>query len=664
MRLLLLASLLSAFGLRVVRLDYQELRGDEAFGYFFSLPHLGEIVERTIALQEPHPVASYFLQHIWLNWAGHSEFALRFFGVWFGVLAVALIYRLGRELELDASCAAVAALLLAVSPYAIWHSQDARMYSMSLALTLASTGLAVLFLQDQSGAARSRPLIGLAYVITSWLALHTHYFAAFVILAQNLFVLTLVVAAVADGRRADPMGTADGRRWTQIVALRIGEQHLANDVLGWLGLQAALALLYLPWLLRAQSILTEYTGNGDSPGFFEMLRRTFGAFAVGESLPDLWQTVGAGVAVVLLALGVWRLLRTCRTSCAARFVVSLLLFYLCTPLAATWISALRRPIFDERYLIAAAPPLFLLVAAAFPVAEAWRQRSPQAILNVAAGGLCAAWIALMALSLGNYYTNPAYSKTVGWRELAQTFTQLSAGLSPERVRLVENFPDPTLWYYYDGPVEHRVLPPAPHDADGAQRTVAALRNEEAVQRVVLVVQPAVNWDERGIAQTALAEQYRLLAETRAGPWPVQVYAHPPEDMASVDVQFQNGLTLVQAAFAPSTVPPGGALTVHLAWQGESPTLTGTETVFVHVVGPDGAPAAQADRPLDWPAAGADGDAPFITSYGILIPEEVRVGTYRLLTGLYDPAQDGAPRVLTEDGEKFIELGELFVVEGE
>ena len=65
-RTITIAILLLAFTLRCARLDYQELRGDEAFGYFFSLPALNEIVGQTLDLSEPHPVASYWLQHLWL----------------------------------------------------------------------------------------------------------------------------------------------------------------------------------------------------------------------------------------------------------------------------------------------------------------------------------------------------------------------------------------------------------------------------------------------------------------------------------------------------------------------------------------------------------------------------------------------------------------------
>jgi len=182
-RLGLICIILLAFALRVFQLSTQELRGDEAFGYFFSLRPLIDIVHATLALREPHQVASYFLEKGWLALAGHSEFALRFASLWFGILAVPLLYTLGQRLRLPASAALLAAGLMAISPYAVWHSQDARMYSMSLTLTLASTLLA--WEASEHGGTGN----WLGYVLISWLALHTHYYAAIVILAQNIFVL-------------------------------------------------------------------------------------------------------------------------------------------------------------------------------------------------------------------------------------------------------------------------------------------------------------------------------------------------------------------------------------------------------------------------------------------------------------------------------------------
>ncbi|MFN2169553.1 MAG: glycosyltransferase family 39 protein, partial [Anaerolineae bacterium] len=272
-RLVLLAVLLVAFALRVFRLGYQELRGDEAFGYFFSQKPVAEIVRSTISLREPHPVAGYVVEKGWLALAGHSEFALRFASAWFAVLAVALLYRLGRRLALGRPTALLAAALLAVSPYAIWHSQDSRMYSMSLALTLASTCLAVETLEGRG------VMAAVGYVLVSWLALHTHYFAAFVLLAQNIFVVVLALVDSRYRRRLVP----------------------------WFALQVVLGLLYLPWLLAAARTLQTYGGAADSPGLTSAMTRALSVFAAGETVPAGWRTAMAVLAGILLGIGAIRL---------------------------------------------------------------------------------------------------------------------------------------------------------------------------------------------------------------------------------------------------------------------------------------------------------------------------------------------------------------------
>ena len=51
--------------------------------------------------------------------------------------------------------------------------------------------------------------------------------------------------------------------------------------------------------------------------------------------------------------------------------------------------------------------------------------------------------------------------------------------------MAQNFPDPTLWYYYRGPVEHLVLPPQPNDAASARsaaRTLASQGIQDMAER--------------------------------------------------------------------------------------------------------------------------------------------------------------------------------------
>jgi mannosyltransferase len=616
-RIALLAVLLLAFALRMANLDGQELRGDEAFGYFFVQNDYAVIVGDTIALREPHPVASYFVLKTWLALAGDSEFSLRFPGLWWGVLAAALLYRLARRLNFRPWLAVLATLLLALSPYAVWHSQDARMYAMSLALTTATVYFALEALQ------RQRWPWAAAYIAAGWLALHTHYYAAFVIVALNLFVI--------------------GRSLVTPRA-RLG-------LIPWLRWQAILFVLYLPWLVRAGFILTDYSGNGDSPALLDAARRVGGLFAVGESTPPeqqwLWALISAAlllIAIVRLALG----------SPDDRRNLGLLLLYLLVPLSATWLSAQSRPIFNERYLVAAAPPFFLLLASAL----GGRALRPPGrwLVDGAAGLLLLLLIGGMILGLARHYGDPAYSKDRGWRQLAAEMTALSDGVTPAQARLAENFPDPTLWYYYRGPVEHIVLPPAPNNAAAAVQRVNELA-DAGVQRIVIPIQPAANWDADGLAPAALAQRFDRVAQSQVGGWPVQVYAQPAGALTPLTATFTSGVQLRGAVVAPLAVTPGSLVVVHLDWRGDGATLTGAEKVFVHLLDGAGALVAQDDRALQL-TGGATGSG--LAAYGLRLPAELTPGPYRLIGGLYDPGAPGAPRILTAAGADHVELANVTV----
>ncbi|GIV77697.1 MAG: hypothetical protein KatS3mg050_2091 [Litorilinea sp.] len=628
-RLSLLAILLLAFALRVWRLGAQELRGDEAFGYFFSLPSPVAIVEATLELEEPHPVASYVLAHYWLGMAGHSEFALRFLSTWFGTVAVALMAALGRRLALPAGTLLGATALLAISPYAIWHSQDARMYSMSLALTLAVTVAAVAWLrQPRWGRA-------IACVILGLLALHTHYFNAFVLVALNLYALLAT--------------------WPWA--------HHRRRLLGWAGIQAGILAGTGPWLWAARHILAGYHGNGDSPPLPELLRRSFSVFAVGEAgtppaaLGQQW--LWAGLSLFLVLLGGVTLLRAWSAR-EERWRGWLLLLYLAVPLAAIAWSSRGRPIFNERYLVAAAPPFYLLLAAGLAGVTrlgAGRGSWPR----LAAGLLAVLMVGGMVAGLYRYHTEPAYGKTRGWRLLAAALERFSAAMPPAAVRIVQNYPDPTLWYYYRGPVEHLVLPPAAHDRAGAQALVEILV-EADVRRVLLPIQPAANWDPDGIAEAALQEAYSPVVRREIGNWPLVVYVRPPA-LTPLAVALERGLTLAGVSAEPMALPPGGLLAVHLAWQRSAgAALQGSEKVSVQLLDGSGRLVAQDDRPLPTDALRADGAV--VAAYGILIPDDLPSGSYTLIAGVYDPAVSGAPRLLTRDGEDRVALATVVVLPAE
>ena len=612
-RLVIILLLLVAFGLRCAGLGAQELRGDEAFGYFFSLHPFDEIVDQTLTLREPHPVASYWLLHGWLGAAGHSEFALRFVGVWWSLLAVALVVPLTGQLALSPSATLAATALLAFSPYAIWHAQDARMYSMSLALTMASSLLALRWWGAQG---RGRRWVTVGYLLVTWLALHTHYFALYIVAAQNLALLGW---AVAD------------RSWRKLAM--------------WWGVGVLLLLLWLPWLLAARTILLDYHGNGDSPGLINALVRAFGAFAVGEAVAMAWRV---WAALLLLGMIAWGSLSLWRSG--SRRSLWFLAVYLLVPLAATWLSALNRPIFNERYLVAVVPPVYLLAVAGFGRVDAhsrWMGWVRQGVLA----------LLLLAMLVGylRQSTDPLYGKSRGWRELAVTLEHLSASVEPGGVRLVQNYPDPTLWYYYRGEVPHLVLPPAAHDVPRAGEEVARLV-DDGVGRVILVEQPSASWDDSGVARQSLQSSYELAQRVEVADWPVSLWLRPITALKDANVDYADGLQLTGSLVEPKSAVAGGAVAIHLRWQQDKAAASAQPAVSVQLLDVTGALVAQSDRTLEM----ASDTTALVSSYAILVPLTLPSGDYQVVVVVYDPSLPGAPRRLTTDGADIVTLGSISV----
>jgi hypothetical protein len=389
-------------------------------------------------------------------------------------------------------------------------------------------------------------------------------------------------------------------------------------------------------------------------------------------------------ALLLLTLGV---LRLWLATPGGRPALLLLALYLLVPLLATWWSAQGRPIFNERYLIAALPPFFLLLASAF--GGEWElgvrrfagrgSREPQSApsqaptiaLQLAAALLGGVLLTAMSLSLLRGYGDPAYSKNRGWRELADVIVRMGEGLPAPAVRVAQNFPDPTLWYYYRGPIDHLVLPPAANDAAGARAAAQALAGE-GVQRVILPVQPAANWDTGGIATEALDGWYDRTAQLQVGVWPLQIYTRPPGALTPLGVtplgvQFGEDVVLRGFVAAPETLPPGGLLAVHLDWgqvapvngddaaEGAAAGGAGERKVFVQLLNGSGELVAQDDRPLVFSGPRAAGSG--LAAYGLVLPQELDEGPYRLIAGIYDPAQPGAPRAETAEGADHVVLRE-------
>ena len=207
---------LLAFAVRVWHLPNPQFNGDEGFTYLLASLSYSDLARKIIEIGEPQPIGSFFLEKFWLDRGGSSEFNLRLLNVCFGVLAVAMMWRLFRSANLSGGAANLdevigskrhltgftgafaAALILTFNPFGLHHSREYRTYAMALALSLACM-LALLAYAQRPHWRQALLVVG-----CSWAAIQAHYVAGFVLAALNIAVLIWHLLAWRDAAFAKP----------------------------------------------------------------------------------------------------------------------------------------------------------------------------------------------------------------------------------------------------------------------------------------------------------------------------------------------------------------------------------------------------------------------------------------------------------------------------
>jgi hypothetical protein len=137
---------------------------------------------RGIVDTESTPPLYYLLGWGWAHVFGSDEWQLRSLSALIGTLVVPVAFAAGRVVA-TARVGLAAAAVAAVSPMLIWYSQEARAYAL---LTLLGGLSFVLFARARNEPSADRLA---AWAVVAALAIATHYFAAFVVVAEALLLL-------------------------------------------------------------------------------------------------------------------------------------------------------------------------------------------------------------------------------------------------------------------------------------------------------------------------------------------------------------------------------------------------------------------------------------------------------------------------------------------
>jgi hypothetical protein len=329
-----------------------------------------------------HPPLFYLLFKLWGGAGGYSLLWMKLFPVVISVAAIAPFLLLCRELKLKPATINLAFGLMAVNEYLITYSQELRMYSLLMFLSLASLWLFAKYYN----AGRARAKLQAALLAVNLLLVYTHYYGWLIVGIEFLFLLL----------------------W--------GRRKLLSFSLALLGLIAC----FIPWIYLVSHASVKKGGLVANLGWNS--RPTFGdLFGFYQILngPLAYHWKGFGTPLVLLLFGFpilswgWQIIKQNRASHRAQTVTFFwlaLLSFLPTLLAFAASHSMTQSVWGLRFLIIAAPAYLLLVSiAALRLHTRW--------LRLAVASLIVVWAAACGFAqLGN-------RDKVSWEPLVRQMIQ-------------------------------------------------------------------------------------------------------------------------------------------------------------------------------------------------------------------------------------------------
>lgn len=215
----------------------------------------------------------FYLMHYWLKLAGTSEWSVRFPSVVFSMLAVLIMFFLGKEL-VNTFVGFTSALLMSLMPEQIYFSQQARMYPLLILLMVVAT-YSLALAQKYPNSMKPR----LLFLVASACGFHTHYVYLFCITAHALYIWII-----------SPLGKHYRRAW----------------FFNFIGIAAT----FIPWGLLAsldqQKTSSDIIAWAQDDLIFDSLRQqVFSIILRLVSIPEApfgWLTVVAAAGFILLGV--------------------------------------------------------------------------------------------------------------------------------------------------------------------------------------------------------------------------------------------------------------------------------------------------------------------------------------------------------------------------
>jgi len=177
--------ILVALGLRLINLGSEPFWGDEALSFDITKHYTHDISGLLVYLEtiEVHPPLYYLILNIWCKFFGWTEFASRALSLFFGLGVVLLGFWLAELLFHQRKLSLISAFLLAVLPFQVEFSQEARPYMLFCFCAVLS---AIIYWRYRE---HNKILLIPAYILVTLTGLFLHYSYLFFAVSLGLYWL-------------------------------------------------------------------------------------------------------------------------------------------------------------------------------------------------------------------------------------------------------------------------------------------------------------------------------------------------------------------------------------------------------------------------------------------------------------------------------------------
>ncbi len=662
--LIILLVVLIAIGAAVARfynLGGQSLWSDEGNSAALAARSLVQITRD--AAHDIHPPLYYWLLHIWTRIFGASEAGLRSLSAVTGILLVLAIGALGHRLY-DLTTGVVAAFVAALAPFAVYYSQEARMYILvALEATLAALVFWWFVSQEDRRLPPDRrsplsrrsppvhlrllPFSGQLFVLIWAAGLYTHYAFPLMIALLTALYLAWVIATWSRG-------------------------HVARRLFRWGVMLALTAGLYAPWLLTALRQLTAWPTGGSPTDLRQAIEVALALLSLGPIARDLagsWW-LWSLPALAVIGAAAWPRTRRGWLSWLTTLTWTL------APLAMMLVFGLFRDAYLKFLLIASPAYSLLLARGVLALTGELRGAPPQAgptgqrgaTWSWLRGILGASWIvAALALigglsgaTLARYYTDPAAARD-DYRGIAQF---IAATAHPgDAILLDAPGQSEVFGYYYRGDLPIYPLP--------RQRPLDPLLTLPELDRLLSHDKVyAIYWATTEADPTRLIETWmdnhgyktfdRWRGNVRLAVYQMPERQQPAEIADGLDLRFGSDIRLTGYRGWNLTPTAGQVTQLQFLWRADR-TPSRRYKVFLQLLDTRDQVIAQRDsepvgdsRPTDsWEAGEV-----ILDNHGLLIPPGTPPGVYRRIIGIYD--RDTGARLRLPDGSDHLALPPVMV----